>query len=136
MKKYKFIPYNKNLVLRARELRLKPTEAEKIFWSKILKSKEFSRYTFLRQKPIGYFIADFYCSKLKLVIEIDGDVHGFQKIRDKERDNLLEQQFGFKIIRYKNEEVINNTEKIIENLVKQLKMQSSPDSPLSGRGEW
>jgi len=82
------------------------------------------------------FIADFYCSKLKLVIEIDGDVHGFQKIRDKERDNLLEQQFGFKIIRYKNEEVINNTEKIIENLVKQLKMQSSPDSPLSGRGEW
>jgi len=134
--KYKFLPYNKNLVLRARELRSKQTEAEKIFWSKILKSKEFSRYTFLRQKPIGYFIADFYCSKLKLVIEIDGDVHGFQKIRDKERDNLLEQQFGFKIIRYKNEEVINNTEKIIENLVKQLKMQSSPDSPLSGRGEW
>ena len=85
--KYDFIPYDKNLVSRARELRNNQTREEKFFWSNILKSEEFRHLTFLRQKPIGNFIMDFYCAKLLLGIEIDGDIHDAN--RDKERDYIL-----------------------------------------------
>ena len=120
MKNFKFIPYDKNLVSRARELRKEITEAENLFWNKILKSKKLESFKFTRQKPLDHFIVDFYCAKLGLVIEVDGEIHDFQKARDKERDNLLEQKFGLKIIRYKNEEVLNNTEKILEDLVRRI----------------
>jgi very-short-patch-repair endonuclease len=120
MKLYKFIPYNKNLISRARELRKSETETEKIFWSEILKNKKLINFKFTRQKPIGNFIVDFYCAKLKLAIEIDGEIHKFQKIRDDERDNLLKQKFGVKIIRYKNKDVLNNTEVVLNDLIHKL----------------
>lgn len=120
MKIYKFLPYNRNLVSRARELRQSETEAEKKFWLEILKNKKLSNFKFTRQKPIENFIVDFYCAKLKLIIEIDGEIHKFQKVRDGERDNILKEKFGLRIIRYKNEDVLNNTEKILDDLVKKL----------------
>src|ERR1035437_2731963 len=100
-KNFKFLPYDKNLVSRARELRKEATDTEKIFWNEILKNKSFANLEFTRQKPIDYFIADFYCASLGLVIEVDGEVHKFQKVRDKERDDILVQKFGLKILRYK-----------------------------------
>lgn len=121
MKNFKFIPYDKNLVSRARELRKEITKAEKLFWEEILKNKKLSNLKFTRQKPLDYFIVDFYCASLGLVIEIDGEIHSFQRIRDMERDNILKQKFGLEIIRYKNEEVLNNTEKVIEDLIKRIK---------------
>lgn len=121
MKIYKFLPYNRNLISRARELRQSETEAEKKFWLEILKNKKLSNFKFTRQKPIENFIVDFYCAKLKLIIEIDGEIHKFQKVRDDERDNILKEKFGLRIIRYKNEDVLNNTEKILDDLVKKLK---------------
>ena len=122
MKNYKFIPYDKNLVSRARELRSSETEAEKKFLYEIIKSKDLINLKFTRQKPIGNFIVDFYCAKLKLAIEVDGEIHKFQKIRDNERDNFLKQKFGIKIIRYKNEDVLNNTEFVLENLLERIKV--------------
>jgi len=120
MKLYKFIPYDKNLVSRARELRKSETKAERKFWYKILKNKKLIKLKFTRQKPIGNFIVDFYCAKLKLAIEVDGEIHKFQKVRDDGRDNILKQKFGLKIIRYKNEDILNNTEFILNNLVEQI----------------
>ncbi len=120
MKLYKFIPYDKNLVSKARELRKSETEAEKKFWSKVLKNEKLINFKFTRQKPIGNFIADFYCAKLKLAIEIDGKIHKFQKIRDDERDNLLKQEFGIKIIRYKNEDILKNTEFILNDIIQRI----------------
>ena len=120
MKLYKFIPYDKNLVSKARELRKSETEAEKIFWSKILKNEKLIKFKFTRQKPIGNFIVDFFCARLKLAIEIDGEIHKFQKVRDDERDNILKQKFGVRIIRYKNEKIIKNTEFILNDLVEQI----------------
>ena len=116
--KYDFIPYDKNLVSRARELRNNQTREEKFFWSNILKSEEFRHLTFLRQKPIGNFIMDFYCAKLLLGIEIDGDIHDAN--RDKERDYILKKKFGITVIRYRNKEVINKTENIKQNLLKSI----------------
>src|SRR3989338_10940799 len=107
-----FIPYDKNLVSRARELRKETTEAEKLFWEKILENKKLANFKFTRQKPLDHFIVDFYCSSLSLIIEIDGEVHDFQKERDRERDYLLEQKFGLKIIRYTNKKILDNIEKV------------------------
>jgi len=118
MKIYKFLPYNKNLISRVRELRKFETEAEKKFWLDILKNEKLAKYKFTRQKPIGNFIVDFYCAKLKLAIEIDGEIHEFQKIRDNERDGILKQKFSLKIIRYKNKDVLENTEAVLNNLIK------------------
>lgn len=115
-----YIPYNKKLVSRAKELRKETTKAEKVFWNQILKSKNLVNFKFTRQKPLDNFIVDFYCSKLRLIIEIDGEIHDFQKERDEERDNLLKQKFGLKIIRYTNKEVLINTEKVLENLIKKI----------------
>ncbi len=85
MKILKFIPYDKKLVSRARELRAEATQAEERFWE-ILQNKKFLGLKFTRQKPINHFIVDFYCASLGLAIEIDGGIHLTQKIRDKERD--------------------------------------------------
>lgn len=119
--KIPFIPYDKNLVSRARELRKETTEAENLFWNKVLKNKKLVSFKFTRQKPLDYFIVDFYCAKLGLVIEIDGEIHNFQKTRDKERDNILKQKFWMKIIRYTNQDVLNNTEKVTEDLIGKIK---------------
>jgi len=123
MKNFKFIPYDKKLVSRARELRREATKAENLFWSKILQDKKLANLKFTRQKPLDHFIVDFYCAKLCLAIEIDGEVHDFQKARDIERDGLLEQRFGLKVIRYTNKDVLNNTEKITEDLIKKLNIR-------------
>lgn len=120
IKNFKFIPYNKNLVLRARELRKSTTDAEKVFWHRVLKNKKFKNLKFTRQKPLGDFIADFYCAKLGIVIEIDGDIHKENKIRDKERDNIILRKFNIKVIRYNNNEILNNLERVTEDLIKKL----------------
>jgi len=72
MIKHKYLPYNKNLGSRARNMRNEMTAAEKKLWYEYLRQTE---YRWLRQKPIGNFIVDFYCSALKLVIEVDGATH-------------------------------------------------------------
>lgn len=120
MKTYKFIPYDKNLVSRARELRQTSTETEKKFWTEILRNEKLRKFKFTRQKPIGDFIVDFYCAKFKLAIEVDGEIHKFQKARDKERDNFLMQKFGVKVVRYKNEDVLSNLVEVLENLLEEI----------------
>ncbi len=116
----KHIPYNPKLKLKASELRKSETESEKIFWKEIIKNKEINNYNFLRQKPIDNFIADFYCSKLLLIVEIDGDVHIDLKIRDSERTNILEEKYNLKVVRFKNNDIVNNINKVKEEFIKIL----------------
>jgi len=126
MKNFKFIPYDKKLVSRARELRKETTKAEEFFWEKILKNRQLANLKFTRQKPIGHFILDFYCASLKLAVEIDGDIHIFQQARDIERDNFLKQNFGLEIVRYTNEEVLKNIEKVAEDLMRRIQGVTPP----------
>jgi len=72
MAKRDFVPYNASLTDYARENRKRPTQAEKLFWEVVLRKKQFLGYKFRRQKVIGSFILDFYCSQLLLGIELDG----------------------------------------------------------------
>ncbi len=85
-----------------------PTLAEDIIRKKVLKNDQ-TWFRFNRQKPLDWFILDFYCSKLKLCIEIDGWYHldKYQKDYDETRDEVLE-TYNIKVIRYTNQEVLNN----------------------------
>jgi len=132
MKIYKYIPYDKELVSRARELRKSQTEVEEKFWE-IVKRDRLAGFKFTRQKPIGNFIVDFYCAEFRLAIELDGKLHEFQKERDKERDNLLKQKFGVRVVRYNNEDILKSSEKFIDNLLAYLK-QFPPDKGARGLG--
>jgi very-short-patch-repair endonuclease len=127
----KFIQYNDKLVSRAREFRKNRTEAETVFWNKVLKNKNIKKYKFTQQKPLGDFVADFYCSKLLLVIEIDGNIHNKLKGRDKERSEILLYKYGIKVIRYKNNDLLDNLEKIINEFKNEVKLRES-DLKLKG----
>lgn len=86
----RFVPYNKNLKDFSRELRSPATLSEALLWQK-LRAAQFRGYAFNRQKPLGDFIVDFYCRKLKLVIEIDGDSHFYAEsvVEDQSRQLIL-----------------------------------------------
>lgn len=78
----------------------------------VLRNRNFRGMKFLRQHPIKceiigrqhFFIANFYCAEKKLVIELDGKIHDYQKDHDAERD-LIMRNLGLKILRIKNEEL-------------------------------
>ena len=81
----------------AREQRKKPTQSEKILWQ-ALRGKKLDGIKFRRQQPIGLFIADFYSSQHRLVIEVDGGIHEFQQEADAERDEMME-TLGLNVLR-------------------------------------
>jgi very-short-patch-repair endonuclease len=114
------LKYFEDLRILARNNRKNPTPSEKVFWSLVNYSK--LNFKFTRQKPIGRCILDFYCSKLLLDIEIDGDSHDFKKFQDEARDLYLIQR-GIKTIRFKSFEVINNLSKIKTDLIKQIEVR-------------
>jgi len=106
---------------RARMLRKEPTEAEKILWSRI-RNKQILGFKFRRQHPINFFIADFYCHEANLVLEIDGGIHDETEV--KERDAWREEvinQFGIKVIRFKNDDIVKNIDKIVAEIESLLK---------------
>ena len=111
------IYYDPKLKQIARNLRNNSTLSEVLFWNKI-KGKSILGYQFLRQKPVGNFIVDFYCNKLKLAIEIDGDSHGFEESiqNDKIKENHLS-RLGIDLIRYSDQEVKINIDGVINHLV-------------------
>jgi len=112
------VNYYKELKELSRRNRNKPTESEEIIWKEVLMKKK-TGFRFLRQKPINRFILDFYCSELNLAIEIDGSSHDAKKGVDRERD-LFMQQIGIKTIRFSNNEVLNEINKVKRTLEKCL----------------
>ncbi len=105
---------------KAKDLRKNTTEAEKALWEK-LKQKQLGGYKFRRQHPIHKFIVDFYCHKLKLVVEVDGGYHNEpeQRGKDKKRTELLESQ-GVKVIRFSNDDVLKRISDVIEKIKKEI----------------
>lgn len=97
---------NRELMFRARVLRSNMTKAEIILWSR-LRSKKISGYKFRRQQPILEYITDFYCDELRLIIEVDGEIHEEKKMSDSIRDNMLRMN-GYKILHLSNLEVETN----------------------------
>ncbi|OIO51980.1 MAG: hypothetical protein AUJ11_01190 [Parcubacteria group bacterium CG1_02_44_65] len=120
IKTKKFINYNGGLRQKVKKLRQDMTLAEKKLWYEFLRGY---RYRFVRQKAIGNYILDFYCQKLKLGIEIDGETHLDTKSqkRDETRTEELN-KFGVEILRFWNDDILEGlgeVENIIENKVKE-----------------
>jgi very-short-patch-repair endonuclease len=102
----------------AYDLRKDMTPAEKVLWERLNKSQLGVR--FKAQQPIDIFIADFYCHKYKLVIEVDGEIHLSQKEYDENRTAELE-RLDLTIVRFTNDEVVNDIEVVIEKIKGYLK---------------
>ena len=95
-------PYNRDLVDLAKKLRSNSTLGEIMVWQRIKKGALFG-YDFHRQKPIGEYIVDFLCVRLRLVVEIDGSCHAEKAPADRVRQQYLE-GLGLTVLRYKEAE--------------------------------
>ena len=108
--------YNKNLKHVSQKLRGSMTDAELLLWSK-LKGKQLKGLQFYRQKIIGNYIADFYCSRARLVIEVDGGQHYTDAGRtaDAVRDRYM-QSLGLRVLRYSDNDVLTNIAGVVESI--------------------
>jgi len=116
------ITYNQHLKEYARNLRNKMTFAERNLWQ-MLKGRQIYGFDFHRQKPIGNFIADFYCYSLKLVIEVDGITHEDKKVlmKDKRKDEYFA-ELGLMVMRFTDDEVLGNSD-LVERRIKEYVMK-------------
>jgi len=110
---------------RRRKLRVDSTEAEKIFWEVIRNKKLGAR--FVRQFSIDGYVIDFYCPKLRLGIELEGEIHKYTKKYDEYRFKYL-QAFGVKILRFTNNEILENLDHTLSTIAPLLGQER-------GRGE-
>ncbi len=115
----------------AKRLRDNPTSAENHLWFH-LRAKQLGGHKFRRQQPIGNYIVDFACLRQKLIIELDGGQHANQVQRDQLRDSWLRSQ-GFKVLRFWNNDVFENTEGVLETILQEL--SPSPCPSHQGRGD-
>ena len=109
---------SKETFRKARILRENMTEPEKQLWERLSKN-QLEGLKFRRQHPILFYIADFYCHALHLIIEIDGGYHDTieQKLKDDKRTERLRSN-GITLIRFRNEEVLNNIDGVIEEIIR------------------
>ncbi len=103
-----------------RELRQKQTSAEALLWA-LVRNRQLLGFKFRRQHQFGDYITDFYCHKAQLVIECDGPVHqpNEQWHHDQNRDAYMIAQ-GLRVLRFRNERILNDTEKVLDEIVKVL----------------
>ncbi|MEM9859913.1 MAG: endonuclease domain-containing protein, partial [Bacteroidota bacterium] len=103
---------------KAKILRLGMTKHEKMLWEE-LKSNKISGLRFKAQHPIDTLIADFYCHKIKLVIEIDGDSHNsLEQMSYDENRAYMMNEFGIRVIRFSNNEIENNISLVLRSIKK------------------
>ena len=127
MKENMFYGANSFVFQRAEELRNRLTPSEEVLWKSIHINEW--KLKFRRQHPIGIYVADFYCHKIKLIIEIDGSIHHKKEIKDYDikRENDLK-SWGYSIIRFSNDQVLKQSEAVlteINSLVQNLNKNSN-----------
>jgi very-short-patch-repair endonuclease len=130
----------RSLVGVARKLRATMTDAERKLWL-ALKDRRFAAFKCRRQVPIGRYIADFVCFEARLVVEVDGGQHA-ESAGDVDRDQWLTQN-EFRVVRFWNNDVLQNLEGVLTNLLEQLdrtphpssRSRETPPSPSRGEGK-
>jgi len=111
------------LLEHARRLRHNQTKAEGILWS-IVRNRQFGGYKFRRQKPIGPYIVDFYCSDAKVAVELDGGGHFDQLEYDQQRDDYLAKK-NIVVLRFLNEQLLKDTDCVLADIWDTLQNRSS-----------
>jgi very-short-patch-repair endonuclease len=116
IKKDMFFGAKSELFSLALKMRKNPTEAERVMW-KLLRKYRQSGYPFRRQHPVEFYIADFYCHNLRLVIEVDGEIHREKEIQshDEGRTGELE-RFGIKVLRFTNKQILHDSDLVVEKI--------------------
>lgn len=122
------LPYNPKLKDKARELRKAGNLAEVLFWNRV-KNKQFKGFDFDRQKIIGNYIVDFFCTNCNTVIEIDGSSHDDKFEYDAERDAFL-QSLGLYIIHIPAKDVLQNLDEVMQMLFDHPALKGTP--PVEG----
>ena len=114
---------NPNLTVFARKMRQNPTEAENKFWNAV-RNNELG-FKFRRQYPVySSYIADFICLEKRLIVEIDGENHAESK-KDLMRDEYFK-DYNFRVLRFWNNDILQNLEGCIESILKVLTEETSP----------
>lgn len=108
----------------ARQMRTLATEAEESLWLQI-RGQRLNRFRFRRQHALERFVVDFYCASARLVVEVDGPVHQYNQAEDEIRDQYL-QSLGLRVLRFTNEEVLQNTQSVIGEIAGALSQLPSP----------
>jgi len=110
----------------ARELRQRQTDAEAMLWAR-LRDRQLAGVKFRRQQPIGDYIVDFVSLDKRIIVEIDGGQHGeeIQEERDAERTARL-QSGGYRVLRFWNNDVLQNTEGVLERIMEAVGNSPSP----------
>jgi very-short-patch-repair endonuclease len=104
----------KSKIKLAREFRKNPTKSERLLWEK-LRKKGFLNLKFRRQHLMEGYIVDFYCKELKLVLEVDGEIHNYTKKEDEERQKIIERK-GDIFYRINSFDIENNIDNVLYNL--------------------
>ena len=112
---------------RSRDLRRSQTDAESLLWYR-LKDRGLAGWKFRRQVPLERFFADFLCAQGKLVVEIDGGQHVGRAVYDAARSARFEEQ-GYRVLRFWNDEVLNQPERELEVILRELSQSENCPSP-------
>ena len=125
------------LVKTARELRKNQTPAEDVMWE-LLRNRQLAGLKFRRQHQLGHYVVDFFCHELKLVVELDGEVHTkeAQSKKDQKRDAYM-RSMGFTVLRFENQVFLNDPESILKEILdsKPNKLPSPPGRRAGDEGE-
>jgi very-short-patch-repair endonuclease len=122
------MPYaSKAEIKRARQLRTAMTDAELRLWMR-LRGKQIELQRFRRQVPIGPYVADFLCGAARLIVEVDGGQHTTNSAHDDRRTAWLESQ-GFKVVRFWDNDVLLDTDSVVDSIRTQLLALTKRDSP-------
>ena len=122
----------------AKQFRRTMTRAETLLW-RYLKAHHLDGLGFRRQVPMGRYIADFVCHAARIVVEVDGESHGFESRQqhDKSRDAWFTAQ-GYQVLRFSNEDVLTNLEGVLEGIrqsaIPRLPVPPSLTLPRKGGG--
>ena len=108
----------------ARRLRRKATYAERVLWI-LLRDRDLGRFKFRRQHPVGAFFADFACLTHRIIVECDGVTHDDRKSQDAVRDPWF-QQNGWQVLRFTDEGVIGNPDRVAGAILAVLMAEPSP----------
>jgi len=109
----------------ARRLRRNQTDAEQKLW-KQLRNRQLAGAKFKRQVPVEGFVADFFCFDAMLIIEVDGGQHDVRVEQDEARTQKLNDA-GYRVVRFWNNDVLNNIKGVLEEIVRVL--DEGSDSP-------
>ena len=126
-------------ISRARRLRRDSTRSELFLWNKI-RARQLGGLKFVRQEPVGRYVVDFICRDRRVIVEVDGGQHATSE-SDHVRDQWL-RHHNYRVLRFWNNDVLQNTEGVLETILDTLLVESPPhpaafgDRPLpqAGRG--